>query len=60
MKGVFTAEPNIAQFGGTESTDIGVKEINSTAVGMSLQLEGNGTVYSDFTWAVNPLSNTEA
>ncbi|WP_340678245.1 ExeM/NucH family extracellular endonuclease, partial [Paraglaciecola sp.] len=35
---------------GIESTDIGVVETNSTAVGQSLQLSGSGVQYSDFTW----------
>lgn len=35
---------------GITSTDIGVSETSSTPVGESLQLSGNGTQYSDFTW----------
>ncbi len=41
------------------STDIGVKEDNPVPkAGNSLQLIGNGTQYSDFTWS-GPGSNTE-
>ncbi len=36
---------------GMESEDIGVTEGSSTPVGYSLQLAGNGTSYSDFTWS---------
>ena len=35
---------------GMTSTDIGVSENGSEAVGNSLQLSGTGTVYSDFAW----------
>ncbi len=36
---------------GTASTDIGVSENGSGAVGNSLQLTGSGTTYGDFIWA---------
>ena len=36
---------------GLTSTDIGVSESGSGAVGNSLQLTGTGTTYEDFTWA---------
>jgi hypothetical protein len=36
---------------GQTSTDIGVSESGSTAVGESLQLTGTGTTYEDFAWA---------
>lgn len=32
------------------STDIGVTETKTTAVGLSLQLVGTGSAYTDFTW----------
>ena len=35
---------------GMTSTDVGVSETSSTPVGHSLQLAGEGTQYSDFTW----------
>jgi predicted extracellular nuclease len=36
---------------GMLSTDIGVSEASTSAVGDSLQLTGTGTMYEDFTWA---------
>ncbi|MFT5197139.1 MAG: hypothetical protein ACI85U_004179, partial [Candidatus Promineifilaceae bacterium] len=49
-EGAFIATNGIAN--GVSSTDIGVKESNATTqAGHSLQLEGNGTSSSDFTWA---------
>ena len=36
---------------GLDSTDIGVSEPGNTAIGQSLQLTGQGTVYQDFAWA---------
>jgi len=48
-EGVFTAVGGPAD--GLTSTDIGVSENGSGAVGASLQLTGSGTVYEDFTWA---------
>ncbi|MCK5840323.1 MAG: choice-of-anchor J domain-containing protein [Bacteroidales bacterium] len=35
---------------GMTSTDIGVSESSSTEIGQSLQLAGEGTQYSEFTW----------
>ncbi len=35
---------------GVTSTDIGVSESNTTPLGQSLQLAGDGQVYEDFTW----------
>jgi uncharacterized protein len=48
-EGVLTAGNGPAA--GLTSTDIGVSESNSTSVGFSLQLTGNGNVYQDFTWS---------
>ncbi len=48
-EGVFTAANNLAV--GTLSTDIGVSESTTLALGRSLQLSGAGTTYADFTWA---------
>ena len=42
---------------GLTSTDIGVQEGSSTAVGESLQLNGTGSQYSDFTW-ISPATQT--
>lgn len=47
-EGSLTAVGGVAD--GMLSTDIGVAESSSTAVGASLQLEGFGTLYEDFTW----------
>ncbi|HJS71155.1 MAG TPA: hypothetical protein VJ858_00370, partial [Acidimicrobiia bacterium] len=48
-EGTFTAVGGPAD--GMTSTDIGVAESESTAVGSSLQLTGTGTEGGDFTWA---------
>ena len=42
---------------GMTSTNIGVSESSSTALGFSLQLQGTGSSYGDFSWA-SPQSNT--
>ncbi|WP_373056182.1 DUF5689 domain-containing protein [Zunongwangia sp. H14] len=47
-EGTFT--PLEGPAAGMESTDIGVEETSSTPAGYSLQLEGTGTNYEDFTW----------
>lgn len=47
-EGAFTATDGPAN--GQTSTDIGVSESSSTPIGVSLQLSGNGTQYSNFTW----------
>ncbi len=47
-EGVFTATNGPAN--GMVSTDIGVTEAGSEPVGLSLQLVGSGSTYSDFTW----------
>ncbi|HPF51768.1 MAG TPA: T9SS type A sorting domain-containing protein [Draconibacterium sp.] len=49
-EGSFTAVGGPAD--GMTSTDIGVSESGSGAVGNSLQLAGTGSEYSDFTWQV--------
>ncbi len=48
-EGSFTATNGPAV--GMSSTDIGVTQNGSGAVGNSLQLTGTGTTYEDFTWA---------
>ncbi len=53
--GTFTADGGPAD--GVVSTDIGVEESSSTLNSSSLQLTGNGTQYSDFTWG-GPMSST--
>ncbi len=49
-EGTFAASGGAAD--GVTSTDIGVSETSSTGIGHSLGLEGSGTKYSDFSWAV--------
>ncbi|WP_111707744.1 T9SS type A sorting domain-containing protein [Lutibacter citreus] len=49
-EGTFTATNGPAS--GLESTDIGISESSSEAVGNSLQLTGKGKVYNDFTWQI--------
>lgn len=39
--------------GSLASTDIGVAEVGTEAVGFSLQLKGDGATYQDFTWAAS-------
>lgn len=53
-EGAFTATNGPAN--GQTSTDIGVSEPTSTAIGESLQLIGIGSTYADFTWS-NPLTH---
>lgn len=48
-EGVFTAVGGPAN--SLTSTDIGVAEAGTEAVGLSLQLKGTGTTYQDFTWS---------
>jgi predicted extracellular nuclease len=47
-EGSFAATNGIAT--GATSTDIGVFQAGTEAIGLSLQLTGTGTVYEDFTW----------
>lgn len=50
-EGTFTAQAGSGEAGGMTSVAIPVSESNaSTPVGNSVQLTGNGTVYTDFTW----------
>lgn len=48
-EGTMTATAGVAN--GLTSVDIGVLELGTTAVGFSLQLQGNGTTQADFAWA---------
>ncbi len=48
-EGAFTATNGPAN--GTTSTDIGVSEVGNEPLGLSLQLEGAGNMYSQFVWA---------
>ena len=57
-EGSLTAISGVAA--GMTSTDVGVRESSSTQVGYSLQLAGEGTQYSDFTWQSVAASTTDA
>ncbi len=50
-EGSFTAANGPAA--GLTSTDIGVSESSGTPVGYSLQLNGTGSAYEDFTWTAS-------
>ena len=54
-EGVFTATDGAAS--GLLSQDIGVFESAADIVGLSLQLQGTGSNYNDFTWS-GPLTST--
>jgi len=54
-EGSFTASDGIAK--DKLSTDIGVTEPTNTPLGFSLQLTGQGSSYTDFTWS-SPQENT--
>ncbi|HDR89697.1 MAG TPA: T9SS type A sorting domain-containing protein [Bacteroidetes bacterium] len=54
-EGAFTAADGPAS--GMESTDIGVQQASSTPIGLTLQLSGEGTDYTDFTWE-GPVAET--
>jgi len=54
-EGLVTATAGTAN--GTTSTDIGISESSSTAVGRSIQLEGTGQNYTDFVWG-GPRTNS--
>jgi len=54
-EGSFTASAGYAE--GMKSTDIDVSENSSTPLGFSLQLTGQGSRYSDFTWS-SPQAST--
>lgn len=57
-EGTFTASGGVAD--GVLSTDIGVAESSSILEGNSLQLGGNGTVYTDFVWEAPAASTYDA
>ena len=44
---------------GQGCTNIGVTEATTTPIGNSLQLQGTGTTYGDFTWTTTPIANTQ-
>lgn len=55
-EGTFAATNSTAI--GLTCTDIGVTEVGTTPIGQSLQLQGSGTTYGDFTWT-GPIANTQ-
>ncbi|MGI8542924.1 MAG: DNA/RNA non-specific endonuclease [Aridibacter sp.] len=55
-EGVFAATNGPAN--GMTCTDTGVEETSTTPTGFSLQLQGTGSVYGDFTWTA-PKQNTK-
>ncbi|WP_020529122.1 T9SS type A sorting domain-containing protein [Flexithrix dorotheae] len=57
-EGTFAAVEGPAN--GLTSTDIGVAETSSTPEGASLQLNGTGTNYEDFTWSIPATSTFNA
>ncbi|HEV8490279.1 MAG TPA: ExeM/NucH family extracellular endonuclease [Candidatus Limnocylindrales bacterium] len=56
-EGIFAATNGPAS--GMTSTDIGVSENGSEVLGLSLQLQGTGTSYGNFTWTATPIANTQ-
>ena len=57
-EGSFTGIGGLAD--GLTSVDLGVAETGGTAVGLSMQLTGEGTEYADFTWAADLTSTYDA
>lgn len=55
--GAFNAVDGTAA--GQGCTNIGVTEATTTPIGNSLQLQGTGTTYGDFTWTATPIANTQ-
>ncbi|HEX8458036.1 MAG TPA: lamin tail domain-containing protein [Pyrinomonadaceae bacterium] len=56
-EGTFTASDGPAN--GQTCTNIGVSQSGSNAAGTSLQLQGSGTKYGDFTWNATSIANTK-
>ena len=55
--GSFAANDQTAA--GQTCTNIGVVEPSTTPLGQSLQLQGTGTTYGDFTWTAVPIAHTQ-
>jgi hypothetical protein len=55
-EGTFTAVGGLAD--GLLSTDIGVRQAGTEAIGTSLQLQGTGNEYADFIWSPSSISST--
>ncbi|HYG11901.1 MAG TPA: Ig-like domain-containing protein, partial [Pyrinomonadaceae bacterium] len=56
-EGTFVAADGPAM--GQTCTDIGVSQSGSNAAGTSLQLQGTGTTYGDFTWNATSIAHTQ-
>ncbi|MBA3335069.1 MAG: Ig-like domain-containing protein, partial [Acidobacteria bacterium] len=56
-EGTFAATDGPAN--GLTCTDIGVSQSGTNAAGTSLQLQGSGTTYGNFTWNANSIANTQ-
>lgn len=56
-EGAFTATNGPAN--GQTCTDIGVSQSGTNAAGTSLQLQGSGTTYGNFTWNATSIANTQ-
>lgn len=56
-EGVFAAVGGPA--GGMTCTDIGVSQNGTEAIGLSLQLQGSGSTYGNFTWNPTSIANTQ-
>ena len=56
-EGTFAATDGPAN--GLTCTDIGVSQSGTNAAGTSLQLQGSGTTYGNFTWNTTSIANTQ-
>lgn len=56
-EGTFVGVGGLAN--GVTCTDIGVSQSGTNAAGTSLQLQGTGTTYGDFTWNATSIANTQ-
>ncbi|HEY1404295.1 MAG TPA: lamin tail domain-containing protein, partial [Pyrinomonadaceae bacterium] len=56
-EGTFAATDGAAN--GQTCTDIAVSQSGTNAVGTSLQLQGSGTTYGDFTWNATSIAHTQ-
>ena len=56
-EGTFAATSGPAN--GLTCTDIGVSQSGTNAAGTSLQLQGSGTTYGNFTWNATSIANTQ-
>ncbi|MDX2043262.1 MAG: HYR domain-containing protein [Acidobacteriota bacterium] len=56
-EGTFVGVGGLAN--GVTCTDIGVSLSGTNAAGTSLQLQGTGTTYGDFTWNATSIANTQ-